>query len=686
MIDTRIRNASVGVDVGGTFTDFAVLSPDGENITLKVPSTPKHPADAVLTGLDHLVREHGLDVATVDFFAHGSTVATNTLLERKGARIGLLTNKGFRDVLEIGRQMRQQMYSIRLDPETPVFLAPRRYRRGIPGRIGPDGSEISALDETVVTEQVAQLIDEGIDTLAVSFLFSFLNPAHERRVREIVRMRWPELPISLSSDVDPAFREYERTLVTAFDAYIKPIVNDYLYQLETEIAKAGITATVRIMQSRGGLTSCEVARKRPVRLFLSGPAAGVIGGQHEGQQAGFDDLITVDIGGTSCDISMISKAKPLLRHEGKIDGYAVRVPMVDVNAIGSGGGSVAWLDSAGGLRVGPMSAGSDPGPACYAKGGDQPTVTDASVLLGLLDPKFFAGGDVQLDPALAESSINKHIATPMGLTVENAALSIHRVVNAQMSEGIRSVTIRQGYDPRCFTLLALGGAGPLHSAELAKELGIRQILTPRHPGVLSAWGLLAAPIEHEVSGAFARSLESVKMEEIQATLAELDCRAEVFMKSEAVDKAMVEVSYTADVCYIGQSYHLEIPFYPEDAAVLQKLYDEFLVAHDRIYGHAANVPAQIVNLRTIHKVSPSPITLCDVWDEEQSQPSNRTVLTESGLVKAYVYRRSRLNLKDKVEGPAIIEQEDTTIWLPSGWQANVLANGSLLAILQEGGR
>jgi N-methylhydantoinase A/oxoprolinase/acetone carboxylase beta subunit len=674
--DIQVR---LGVDIGGTFTDFSLVFPDGQRHTLKLPSTPRDPSEAVLAGLERLSQEHDFEPAAVDVMAHGSTVATNAVLERKGARLGLLTTKGFRDTLEIGRQMRRQMYSVRLDPETPVFLAPGRYRIGIPGRMGPDGREIEPLDETAVLKAVESLLEDGIETLAVAFLFAFLNPAHEDRVRQLVSSRWPDLPVSLSCEVDPAFREYERTVVTAFDAYIKPLINDYLARLESGIGDAGVPAPLQIMQSRGGLTGAAVARERPVRLFLSGPAAGVIGGRQEGEAAGIEQIITVDIGGTSCDIALISEAKPLLRQEGLIDGYSVRVPMVDVNAIGAGGGSIAWLDSAGGLRVGPQSTGSDPGPACYCKGGDKATVTDASVVLGLLDPTYFAGGDVNLDPDLAARAIETNIAGPLGLSVEDAALGIHRVLNAQMAEGIRLVSIRQGYDPRGFTLLALGGAGALHAALLAEELGAGRILIPRHPGVLSATGLLAAPTEHEVSASFARPLDDVGMDEVMAALQDLDRQAERLMSTEADAGAAHETVYSADVCYIGQSYHLEVAFDPDHARPIERLYDDFLIAHERVYGHAVNSPARIVNLRSVHRRHARALPVpAPVWDDAPA-PGSRTILTENGRVEASVLRRAGLRPGDRVAGPAIIEQRDTTVWLPLRWRAAVLANGSLLA-------
>lgn len=366
------RGLRIGVDVGGTFTDVVHTGDDGVMHVLKVPSTPDDPARAVLSAVQGLLvgtdgceghERHDAHDVEVHMIAHGTTVATNAVLERNGARVGLIATEGFTDVLEIGRQMRRQMYAVRLDAETPVFVAPGHMRMGVVERIGASGEVVTPLDEDSVLAAIDTLVERGAEALAVSLLFSFLNPAHEQRIRAIAATRHPELTVSLSSEVDPAFREYERTAVTAFDAYIKPVVGGYLERLRDALERAGVAAPLQVMQSRGGLAAASIASQRPVRLFLSGPAAGVLGARAACVQTGEADLISVDIGGTSCDIALISDAKPLVRSEGVIDGYAVRVPMVDINAIGSGGGSIAWIDAAGSLRVGPRSAGAAPGPA-----------------------------------------------------------------------------------------------------------------------------------------------------------------------------------------------------------------------------------------------------------------------------------------------------------------------------------
>jgi N-methylhydantoinase A len=436
------------------------------------------------------------------------------------------------------------------------------------------------------------------------------------------------------------------------------------------------------MQSRGGLAGTSVARKRPVRLFLSGPAAGVIGGGIVGRASGYTDLITIDVGGTSSDIALVEGGEPVIRAQGNIAGYPVRVPMVDVNAIGAGGGSIAWIDGAGGLRVGPHSAGSEPGPACYGRGGEQATVTDAAVVLGWLDPAYFAGGSVVLEPSLAREAIERCVATPLGLSVEQAALGIHRVVNAQMVEGIRLVSIRRGLDPRRYTLVALGGAGPIHATSLATELAIGNVLIPRHPGVLSAAGLLAAPIEHEVAIAFPRPLAALEFADVRHMLDELDRSCAQLMAEESIGDLAVSIQYSADVWYIGQSYHLEVPLVVDAPDPLGVLYRDFLALHDRIYGHATAQPAAIVNLRSVHRAGGSDHldegTYKPIGTEQRKAPRRIHVAGSRAPVMADIYHRAAMPAGMKFTGPAIVEQDDTTTLVEVGWRGVVLNNGNLL--------
>jgi N-methylhydantoinase A len=679
MTDSSIR---IGVDIGGTFTDVVVYRDNAPMRLLKIPTTRTDPSLAVLKAIETLAAEHDLPAREITRFVHGTTVATNAVLERKGARTGIITTAGFRDVLEIGRQMRHQLYDLALDAETPVFLAPRFLRKEVHERVDRNGHIVTALDEDAVIAAADELVAAGAEAICITFLFSFLEPAHEQRARDLIAERHPDVFVSLSSEVDPTFREYERTVVTAFDAYVKPVVNRYLANLDAGLRAADVPAPLQIMQSRGGLAGSVTACQRPVRMFLSGPAAGVIGAQITGSKAGLRDLITVDVGGTSSDIALIQNGEPALRSESRIDGFPVRVPTVDVNSIGSGGGSIAWIDTGGGLRVGPHSAGAEPGPACYGRGGTQPTVTDASVVLGYLDPDHFAGGTLTLRPDLARAAVEEAIARPLGLSVEAAALGIHRIVNTQMAEGIRYVSVKQGYDPRRFALLPLGGAGPLHACALAEELAMTTVLVPRYPGVLSASGLLAAPLEHEVTTAYPHPVARVKLADVRAVLDGLDARCSSLMASEAVSADDVETQYFADLCYEGQGYHLEVALDPDALNAFERLSRDFLAAHDRVYGYAPVAPIRFVNLRSVHRV----VGLAEVGPDDRPEGDANAVPRHSPIilpdrlepVEATIHERTSLAADTVVKGPAIIEQADTTTLITPGWHGTIDCYGNLI--------
>jgi N-methylhydantoinase A len=482
--------------------------------------------------------------------------------------------------------------------------------------------------------------------------------------------------------VDPAFREYERSVVTCFDAYVKRRLDKYLADMESDLRGAGVPAPLQIMQSRGGVCSASIARQRPIRLFLSGPAAGVVGARQVGASVGHDSLITVDIGGTSSDIALIAKGQPLIRPEGLLDGYRIRVPMVDVNSIGAGGGSIAWIDAGGGLRVGPQSAGAEPGPACYGRGGEDATVTDASIVLGFLDPAYFAGGSLRLDPALSHRAIEERVAKPLGLSVLEAALGIHRVVNVQMAEGIRLVSISRGVDPRSFALMPFGGGGALHATALARELGIGTIVVPRYPGVLCAAGLLSAMIEHEASGAFMKKLAEASAPEILADCDELAKQCAARMQVEGVSRAQVETLCFADICYVGQAHYIEVPLDVTDPEMLvKKAYERFCGLHEQVYGHSTRAPARFVNLRVVQRAANrAQDERAKVEARKRAHKGSRRILLEGAkeFVAAEVYERDGLAPGNVLHGPAIIEQADTTTLIEPGWQAEVAANGVLI--------
>ena len=670
----------IGVDTGGTFTDVICRRENHEDIVLKVPSTPDDPSISVFNGVQQLLLHHGLNSSDIERFVHGTTVATNAVLERQGAKTGLLATAGFADVLEIGRQMRTNIYELQLEPEAPVFLSPGARRAEVIERISSSGEVLCQLDEESLRDGIKKLIDQKVESVAICFLFSFLNPVHELRAREFIQTLYPDLFISISSEVDPAFREYERTVATAFDAYTKPVLSEYLERLQLSLEQADIGATLQVMQSRGGISSARIATKKPVRLFLSGPAAGVMGGSHTGKSLGNKNLITVDIGGTSCDIALISEGRPLVRPEGKIDGYPVRTPMVDVNAIGSGGGSIAWIDDAGGLRVGPRSAGAEPGPACYGRGGKHATVTDASVVLGYLNPEYFAAGSVRLDPILAEQAIAETIAEPLSINIREAALGIHRVVNAQMAEGMRLVSIKQGYDPREFSLIALGGAGPLHAIPLADELSVGKVIIPRHPGVLSAEGLLSAPTEHEASCAFPHDLNMVEIQNLCQELKKLEDQCMSLMQEEGIDIADVRIMYSVDTCYVGQSHYLEIETGLGENCI-SELYNDFIEHHERVFGYSTKSPVRIVNLRTIcraeHSMSGSQVT--ETGSLDHSIKGKRLIMIDPDHdLEVTTFERSLLPPGSTIKGPAVVEQPDTTTIIHPNWSATVAKSGELV--------
>ncbi len=675
----------IGIDTGGTFTDIVCRGADGIRL-MKVPSTPADPSEAIRAGFERMEAEWNLKASELVRFAHGTTVATNAVLQRRGGRTGILATEGFGDVLELGRQMRRQMYDLRLEPETPVFLAPGARRAEVRERVSAAGEVLVPLDADSLARAVDGLVGQQVETIAVCFLFSFLHPEHEQAAREYIEAHHPGVMVSLSSDVDPTFREYERTCVTAFDAYSKPVVDRYLGAMERDLAAADVPAPLQIMQSRGGLAAAQVARQRPVRLFLSGPAAGVIGGRAAGRAAGFDDLITLDVGGTSCDIALVSGGQALVRPESEIAGFSVRVPMLDINTLGAGGGSIAWLDAAAGLRVGPRSAGADPGPACYGQGGTDPTLTDASVVLGYLNPSNFAGGSMALDAERARQAIAEVIAGPMGIGVDEAALGIHRVANAQMTEGIRLVSVNRGLDPRGFVLLALGGAGALHAVPLAAELGIARVLVPQTPGVLSATGLLAAAVEHEVTAAFHRELEDLDLETTRTALAAIDRRCAELMAAEGVAAGSQEIHYFADICYIGQSYSLEVPLDLTGSDPAAALHAAFLAVHEGVHGHAIEGPARIVNLRSVHRARGAELDLSILSAAEETgvndarSKGERPISVDgtAGTIGAAIYDRTALPAGAGIAGPAIVEQADTTTLIPPGWRAGVVEGGSLL--------
>ena len=671
----------IGVDIGGTFTDIVALDGEGRLALAKVPSTPKDLLDGIGAAVGKVLALAGAPPGDVERFIHGTTVATNAVLEQKGAVTAVLTTEGFEDVLEMGRQKRSRMYDLEMDPETPSFLAPGRRRVGIRERLDARGAVLVPLDEGQVRAAVLTLRAQGVQAIAVCYLFSFVNPAHERRTRELCAEIAPEISVSLSSEVDPTFREYERLCVTAFDAYLGPVVKRYLAGLADTLRGLGIRAVPLIMRSRGGIVSAALAARQPVTLFLSGPAGGVIGAGCAAERSGVRDFVSLDMGGTSNDVAVVRSGAPLLASEGSIGPYPVRTPMVDVNTIGAGGGSIAWIDAAGGLRVGPRSAGAEPGPACYGRGGDAATVTDASVVLGYLNPERFAGGALTLDVGAAERAVGA-IGRRLGVDTITAAAGIHRVINARMADQIRLVTIKRGYDPRQFSLVVLGGAGPVHGAALAAEMGMAEVLVPEAPGVLAAFGLLAAAIEHHHARTLQARTDVADLAAVNRCLAELDAAGRARMHEEGVAAADVHVAYTADMRYVGQAYELEVPIAaPVAAERVPDIVAALHAVHERVYGYArTQQTVEFVNFRAVHTYRlPRPVVRPSAQAHgrlDDARVGERRAYFD-GFVSAAIYERARLPLGARLAGPAIVEQMDTTTVIPPGVTAVVDDAGNL---------
>ncbi|WP_372620294.1 hydantoinase/oxoprolinase family protein [Falsiroseomonas sp.] len=665
----------VAIDIGGTFTDVALQDlATGEAWTAKTPSTPQDPSQAFLTGLRLAVEAAGRDTAEVGRVLHGTTVATNLILEGKASPAALITTEGFRHVLEIGRQdiPRAANLFAWVKPRRPV--PPSRVLE-VPGRIAADGTELQKLDEAAVRRAAAKCRALGMHAVAVCLLHAYANPDHERRVAAILRAELPpDVAVSASTEVLPVIREYERSLAVVLNAQVMPAVSTYVGRIEKRLEDAGIHAPLLLMQSNGGVAGAAVIRRAPATTALSGPAAGVVGARAEAAAAGFPDLITVDIGGTSADISLIKGGQIGLTQRGHVGGWPLPLPMLDMVTIGAGGGSLARIAGSGALTVGPESAGADPGPACYGRGGERPTVTDAHVALGHLPPRLL-GGRMQLDAMRARDAVRRHVAEPLGMSVEAAARGMLAIVDNAMVGAVRVVSVERGHDPRDFALVAFGGAGPLHGAALADLLGIRTVLVPRYPGVLCAQGLLAADLGAE----FTRSLRHGQAESDQAVAQafdELEAAALQWFAEEAVPEAARSITPVVLMRYAGQGSELPVPWRGSATAAEA----DFAAAHRALYGF--DLPEgrpELVTLRTEARgrlPDPPPVELTA---GRGAQPVGTHVMhLPDGPCEAALHDRGSLGAGDTLAGPAIVMQFDATTLVPPGWRARMHASGTLL--------
>ncbi|SFB55912.1 N-methylhydantoinase A [Rhizobium sp. NFR07] len=672
----------IGCDVGGTFTDLCLFEEEtGKTFFVKTPTTTGHQATAVVNAARSALGMAGLAAHELSGFAHGTTVATNAILERRGARTALLITRGFRDVLAIGRQSRAHLYD--QYARKPEPLVPREFIYEIDERLAPDGSVTHALDEETVRSAVSAMLAAGIETVAISFLHSYANPDHEQRVAAIVRDMASEIRISISSDVLAEPGEFERTSTTVMNAYLMPPLKDYLERIANTLIADGVTAEPAIMQSGGGVMPIETASGvKAVHTCLSGPAAGMIGARRFAEAAGYKNVVTIDMGGTSFDVGLIENGHILTRYESEIEGFPLRVPMFDIITLGAGGGSIAHVDAGGLLKVGPESAGARPGPAAYGKGGDRPTVTDANVILGRLRPGRAIGGGIVIDRDRAAKAIETHVAGPLGISVEEAAVGMLQVVNAAMVRGMRRITVERGLEPRDFAVMAFGGAGPLHAVDLCAEMDVETVIVPPSPGLLCGIGLLLAPWKHDETSMISGLAEAKSNSDIRMAIEMMGCKVVTQAKKDGIDFKSVTFAPVLEMRYRGQGHQLPIAWTGDglDAAV-----EAFHQAHHRSFGYdRRSESVEICLLRLTASASPP----SDRLPVPVITPSDDPVIArsplwfEGAMVDVHVYDRARLALGTELTGPLIVEQQDTTLIV--GAQTLVVdEHGNLIIRMQK---
>ncbi|MCP8687190.1 hydantoinase/oxoprolinase family protein [Marinobacterium sedimentorum] len=691
--------ARIGVDVGGTNTDLILETTERDSIGRaifkhKVPSTLEDQSIAVMRGILELCNQAGIGKEEVDLIVHGTTVATNISIEHNGAEVGMLTTKGFRDILHIGRHKRPHNFSLHFDaPWQTDPLVRRRNRIPINERVLPPHGDVeTALDEAEVREAARLLKSRGVEAVIIGFLYSFLNRDHELRAKEIVQQEMPDAYVCCSSEVVDVMREYERFSTTAMNAYIGPRTSFYLTHLSSQLRENGIDAELRIMQSNGGVATVESCCERPVNILMSGPAGGVIGGHYFASLDGERNLITVDIGGTSADISTLvdGSIKIMNPRDSYVSGHPVLAPMIDLITIGAGGGSIAFVDEAGGFQVGPRSAGSNPGPACYGRGGSEPTVTDANIVLGRLDPDQMLGGDLKVDRALSEQAIREKIAEPLGLSLEEAALGILKIVNNNMALAIRSSSVARGVDPRDFVLMPFGGAGPVHGPALAEEVNAKAVLVPPAPGITAAAGLLTTDIQYENTRSLMCDLNTIsdqQLERLQLSMDSLESEVREQLRNDDVSEEMMRISRIAECRYYGQGFELraEFPAGAIDRIAVNQVIETFHRQHEQDYGYCfEGAVVELVTLRLIgnsesQKLEWPPLAAAQPGDTVDAFLYERETIFDDGSARITPrYDRSRLRAGQFIEGPAMLMQHDSTSLVPPGWVAKVTPYGNVI--------
>jgi N-methylhydantoinase A len=696
----------VSIDIGGTFTDLVALNEEsGEILNIKVPSTPREPAGPVIEAFQELLETtSSTDVSTV---AHATTIAANVLLGQLNLELpktALIATKGFRDVIEIGRQRRHELYSLFI--QKPRGLIPRRLRFEVEERIGPHGEILTALNKRQVKKLAQKLKRENVKAVAVALLFSYINQKHEQEIGEILSQLSPNTHVSLSSEIAPEHREYERTSTTVVNAVLMPIASSYLCTLQKEIEKLGVKAPLYVMQSDGGTASKEMVSKKPVSIVESGPAAGVIASAFYGKLLGIENSLSFDMGGTTAKAGAIKKATPEVVneyevagkvHSGRIvkgSGYPVRQSFIDLAECSAGGGTVAWVDDGGALQVGPVSAGAEPGPACYGKGGRQPTVTDANVMLGRLSPRHLLGGEMPIYARRSEEAILREVCRKTHLGLTEAAAGIVRIVNSAMAKILRIVSVERGHDPRDFVLSCFGGAGPMHACALAEELNIPKIIVPPNPGLFSAYGLLTADFKTTLVGAVMGLMNNVDAKQLETTFQKLELEGLNVLKRQGIPEGNMRFVRQADLRYFGQSYELTVPATaPLTGEGLEQVVDSFHKKHKAVYGYAVrNEQVELVNVRLtavglVEKPKFREQSLHGKAPQEETVIEKRRVFFErcNDYVNTPIYERERLDSGNVIQGPAVIEQYDATTVVYPGWNASVDKLGNLVVSPENGG-
>ena len=682
----------IGIDVGGTFTDFIVSGDGRETLIHKVLSTPEDPSLAVLAGLKEIApllmpqADFRQFVASIDTIVHGTTVATNTTLTHTGARSALLTTNGVRDALEMRRGIRERQYDNRYTNVKP--LVPRYLRIGVGGRLDRNGVEVEALSLDDIRRAIALFKSEKIEAVSICFMNAFANPAHERAAEELVRKELPEAYLTVSTKLLPTIRFYERVSTTVLNSYVGPRLNHYLYRLVTTLKEAGFDGVLLIMQSNGGVMSPEIAREKAALTLLSGPAGGPAAGLFYARAVGTDRCITTDMGGTSFEAS-VAIGTPATVTDGEIARHKIALPMLDIHTIGAGGGSIAWLDDGGLLRMGPQSAGADPGPACYGKGGILPTTTDANLVLGYLDPDYFAGGQMQLDTAAARRAIETHIATPMGLTIEAAAAGMYRVACNNMAQGVREVTIKRGYDPREFPLVAAGGAGPIHSCLICNELEIPLQIVPRSSSVLCAFGMLLSELKHDFLRTFFARLDTLDWKRLGTMLEEMKHEGEQVLAEERIAVPNRRYRVQFDCRYLKQ-YHevsFDVPWQAIERRDTATIGRGFHAEHNRLYGYALEAeetPIELINVRlqaigaTEKRAhAEEPHHRADAGHAAKAK--RRMYIPESNTFQTVqTYDGHRLRHGNRITGPALIETVTTAVFVSASYDCVADRYGSFV--------